>query len=603
MKKTDTKFSVPPIVYFSDYSQNVFRLGAYDPLEVDLNFKVIGGKVAIQKVDSETLKNNAQCNATLKGAVYGIFKEDGTKLAEITTNESGYAKSDYLPSIGKLYIQEIKQSNGYKLDPTKYYVELTNGNLEPTVQVKEEIIKGRIKLTKLDSETNACKAQGEATLKGAVYKIVNSKGEVDDTLTIGDDCTATSKLLPYGNYKIFEETSSVGYYIDGKSYDVFVNGETTFNVTSKEQVIKGKIKINKVDSETNSCTAQGQATLKGAVYEILDLKGNVVDTITIGDDCTATSKYLPYSRYKIREKKQSQGYYIDTNVYSANITEDNIINITSKEQVIKNYISILKQYDYVDGTTQFLNAEANIKFEIFYPDGTKYGEITTDKNGYATLDIPYGVWKFHQVNSNTGFEKIYDFYITVDEGSELEQYYNILNNKLSAYLQVFKIDSETGKTIELADTTFKILNVDTNKYVSQYVGGKVYSEFKTDENGKFITYLKLEAGNYKLIEISSPKSYLINTEGLPFTIGDNTHYNYTTYGAFITVYFKDTPIKGQLEINKEGEKFTINNGSFSYENVALENVVFNIYADDKGSTSKYWMCFLYFYHILFLYIS
>lgn len=117
MKKTDTKFSVPPIVYFSDYSQNVFRLGAYDPLEVDLNFKVIGGKVAIQKVDSETLKNNAQGNATLKGAVYGIFKEDGTKLAEITTNESGYAKSDYLPSIGKLYIQEIKQSNGYKLDP------------------------------------------------------------------------------------------------------------------------------------------------------------------------------------------------------------------------------------------------------------------------------------------------------------------------------------------------------------------------------------------------------------------------------------------------------------------------------------------------------
>ena len=585
LTKTDTRFSVPPIVYFSDYSQNVFRLGAYDPLDVELNFEVIGGKIAIQKVDSQNLTNVAQGNATLQGAVYGIFKEDGTKLAEITTNDSGYAKSDYLPSIGKLYIQEIKQSNGYKLDGTKYYVELTNGNLEPTVQVKEEVIKGRIKITKLDSETNACKAQGEATLKGAVYKIVNSKGEVVDILTIGDDCTATSKELPYDNYKILEEKSSVGYYIDSKSYDVFVNGETTFNVTSKEQVIKGKIKINKVDSETNSCTAQGQATLKGAVYEILDLKGNVVDTLIIGDDCSATSKYLPYSRYKIREKKESQGYYIDTNIYSANITEDNVITITSKERVIKNYISILKQYDYVDGTTQFLNAEANIKFEIYYPNGTKYGEIITDKNGYATLDIPYGVWKFHQANSNTGFEKIYDFYITVDENSELEQYYNILNNKLSAYLQVFKVDSETGKTIELADTTFKILNVDTNKYVSQYVGGKVYSEFKTDETGKFITYLKLEAGNYKLIEVSSPKSYLINTEGLPFTIGDNTHYNYTTYGAFITVYFKDTPIKGQVEVNKTGEQFVPNDGSFSYEKIALENVVYNIYADEDIKTA------------------
>lgn len=356
-------------------------------------------------------------------------------------------------------------------------------------------------------------------------------------------------------------------------------------MTSKEQVIKGKIKINKVDSENNSCTAQGQATLKDAVYEILDSKGNVVDTITIDENCSATSKYLPYGHYKIKEKNSSKGYYLDKNIYNVNITEDKVINITSKEEVIKNYISILKQYDYVDGNTQFLNAESNIRFEIFYPDGAKYGEVITDKNGYATLDIPYGVWKFHQVNSNTGYEKIYDFFITVDENSKLEQYYNILNNKLSAYLQVFKTDSETGKTIALADTTFKILNVDTNKYVSQYVGGKVYSEFKTDETGKFITYLKLEAGNYKLIEISSPHGYLLDKNGLPFTIGDNTYYNYTTYGAFITVYFKDTPIKGQVEINKEGEKFTPNNGSFSYENVALKDVVFNIYAAEDIKTA------------------
>ena len=488
LTKSDTRFSVPPIVYFNDHSQNVFRLGAYDPMEVNLNFEVIGGKVAIQKVDSETLETTAQGSATLNGAVYGVYKEDGTKLTEITTNGNGYVKSDYLSSIGKLYVQEIKPSTGYKLDTTKYYFELTNGNLEPTIQVKE-------------------------------------------------------------------------------------------------QVIKGRIKIEKLDSETNSCKAQGQATLKGAIYEILDLKGNVVDTLTIGDDCTATSKYLPYSQYKIREKSQSKGYYIDTNIYDANITEENIITITSKEQVIKNYISILKQYDYVDGTTQFLNAEANVKFEIYYPDGKKYGEITTDKNGYATLNIPYGVWKFHQVNTHTGFEKIYDFFITVDENSELEQSYNILNNKLSAYLQVFKIDSETWKTIALANTTFKILNVDTNQYVSQFVGGKVYSEFKTDESGKLVTYLKLEAGNYKLIETSSPKSYLINTDGLLFSIGNDTHYSYTTYGAFITVNFKDTPIKGQVEVNKTGEKFNINNGTFNYEEIALENVVYNIYADEDIKSS------------------
>ena len=334
-EKKATKYEIPPIVYFSDHSQNVMRVGSYDPVKAKFTLKVIGGKVVIQKVDSESLTVNAQGNATLQGAVYGVFKEDGTKLTELTTNATGYVKSDYLSSIGKLYIQEIKPSVGYKLDSTKYYVELTSDNLEPTVQVKEEVIKGKIKITKFDNETNTCKAQGEATLFGAKYKIVNSKGEVVDTITIGDDCTATSKDLPYGNYKVIEEKSSVGYYIDVNSYNVFINSEKIFNVTSKEQVIKGKIKIKKVDSENNSCIAQGQASLKGAIYEILDLKGNVVDTITIGDDCTATSKYLPYGHYKIKEKTSSKGYYLDKNVYTVNIIEDIIINVTSEEAILK----------------------------------------------------------------------------------------------------------------------------------------------------------------------------------------------------------------------------------------------------------------------------
>ena len=188
------------------------------------------------------------------------------------------------------------------------------------------------------------------------------------------------------------------------------------------------------------------------------------------------------------------------------------------------------------------------------------------------MNLPYGVWKFHQVNTTTGYEKIYDFYITVNETSEKEQYYNILNNTLYAYLQVIKVDSETGKTIAIANTTFKILDTDTNQYVSQYVGGKVYSEFKTDENGKMITYLKLPAGNYKLIEVSAPNGYLKDKDGLKFTIGNDTHYSYTTYGAFITVTYKNTPIKGQLEIKKTGENLVIKDGKYTYKDKKLSAV-------------------------------
>ena len=354
-------------------------------------------------------------------------------------------------------------------------------------------------------------------------------------------------------------------------------------------VIGGKIKITKVDSETNTTNPQGQATLVGAKYNVIDSSGKVVDTLTIGSDSTAITGHMPLGTYTIKEVSPSTGYYLNNTTYTATVNSSDTVNITVKEDVIKNYISILKQYDYVNGNTTFLNAEANITFEIFYPDGSKYGEIKTDKNGYATLNIPYGVWKFHQVNTTTGFEKIYDFYITVDENSEKEQYYNILNNKISAYVRVVKKDSETGKTIAIPNVKFKIQNTDTKQYVSQYVGGKVYDSFMTDENGVFTTYLPMEAGNYKLVEIESPKGYLLSKDGVEFTIGENTEYNYTTYGAIVVVEFDNTPIKGQVEIFKNGEKFVVEDGTFSYKDISLKGIKFNIYADEdiKSADGNY----------------
>lgn len=580
-------------LYYLTGAQAVMNAGNLDPVNVSFNIQVLGGRVSINKVDNKTLLSSPQGKATLSGAVYGVYKNDGTKVTEMITDSNGNATSGYLPSLGEYYIQEIRPSVGYKLDTTKYSVNITSTNLNPTIQVREQVIEGRIRISKYDSETNTCKSQGEGTLVGAKYQVLNSGGVIVDTLTIGNDCMATSKLLPYDTYRIKEIETSQGYYIDNNIYTVTINSETILNVTSKEQIIKGRIKVIKYDYDNNSCTSSGQATLIGAKYQILDIYENVVDNLIIGNDCTATSKLLPFGHYKVKEISPSKGYEIDTSIYDENIISSSTINVLSKEKVIKNYISILKQYNFVDENTTFLNAESGIIFEIFYPDGRLYNTITTDKNGYASIEIPYGIWKFHQVNTNTGFEKIYDFFITVDENSSKEQYYNILNNKLSAYLKVIKVDEETGKTIAIANTTFKILNTDTNQYVSQFVAGKVYNTFKTNEEGIMTTYLKLEAGNYKLIEVSSPHGYLLSQTDLAFSIGENTHYSYTTYGAFITVHFKNMPIKGQVKIEKLGEKFIITNGSFTFKNVHLDNIVFNIYADEdiKSADGNY----IYYY--------
>ena len=428
------------------------------------------------------------------------------------------------------------------------------------------------------TDTNGVLGNYSVSVSGANYNVSGNNLTITPTQS-GNITLTLRKNMPY--------SSEAKIFVGDKIQNMLVPG-TTDPVVAQVKINSylGEVSLKKVDKETGS-QPQGQSVLSNAVYGVYEIETNkLVTKITTDANGNGKSdKVLKYGNYYLQEISPSKGYYLDNTKYNFDSKGQVLVSKEVKEQVIKNYISILKQYDYVDGTTQFLNAEANITFEIYYPNGTKYGEVTTDKNGYATLEIPYGVWKFHQVNTNTGFEKIYDFYITVDENSPLEHYYNILNNKLSAYLKVIKVDIETNKTIELANTSFKIYNIDTKKYVSQYVSGKVYDTFYTDETGTLTTYLKLEAGNYKLVEINSPNGYLKENNGLDFTIGENTKYNYTTYGAFITVFFKNTPIKGQIEVNKTGESFKVENGSFNYETIKLSGVKFEVYADEDILTS------------------
>ena len=429
------------------------------------------------------------------------------------------------------------------------------------------------------TDTNNVLGNYNVSVSGANYNVDGNKLTIVPTKDGAIDITL-SKKMPYNSaYKLFVGDGIQNMMIPG----------TTDPVIAKIRVNSyySSVEINKKDDETKTSVAQGQATLKGAVYGVYKTDGTLVTKITTDENGYGKSaNVLSYGSYYLKEITPSEGYLLDNTKYDFDSKAVELSNLDVYETVVKNYISILKQYEFVDENTTFLNAENGIQFEIYYPDGTLYDTITTDKNGYATLDIPYGVWKFHQVNSTTGFEKIYDFFITVDYNSEKEQYYNILNNALSAYLQVFKTDIETGKTIALANTTFKIYNKDTKQYVSQFVGGKVYSEFKTDENGVFVTYLKLVAGNYKLIETDSPKGYVLDKNGLDFTIGDDTHYAYTTYGPFITVYYKNTPIKGQIEISKSGELFEIDNDTFNYNGrKSLEGIVYNIYAEEDIKSS------------------
>jgi hypothetical protein len=104
LTKSGNRYGSPIELYYATSSQNVIKRGDIDPIRIVKKVTVFGGDVKIHKTDSETKNNKAQGEATLKGAIYGIYKEDGTKVGTITTNDDGTTKSDYLPSLGRYYL-------------------------------------------------------------------------------------------------------------------------------------------------------------------------------------------------------------------------------------------------------------------------------------------------------------------------------------------------------------------------------------------------------------------------------------------------------------------------------------------------------------------
>ena len=385
------------------------------------------------------------------------------------------------------------------------------------------------------TDTNNLLGNYNISVTGANYSVDGNNLTITPTVN-GNITVKLTKQMPYSSeYKIFTVEGKQNMMVPG-SVDPVV---ASFKINS----YLGSLEMVKADRDTEK--AQGQATLKGAIYGIYNTDGTEVARITTDENGYAKSgNVLSYGSYYLKEITPSNGYYLDSSKYDFDSKGQATVSMNVTEEVVTNYVSILKQYEYINGNTEFLTAEKNIKFEISYPDGNILTTITTDKNGYATFDLPFGVWKFHQVNSSPNYEKIYDFYVTVDYESEKEQYYNILNNKLAAYVEIVKKDAETGKIIKLADTSFKILNT------------------------------------YKIVEIKTPKGYLINKDGVSFSIDDESNYKYTSYGLIVTVDFVDQAIKGQIEINKKGEKAVIENNSITYEEIPLNKVKFEIHASE-----------------------
>ena len=292
---------------------------------------------------------------------------------------------------------------------------------------------------------------------------------------------------------------------------------------------KFNVTVTKSDYETG--TAQGDASLAGAVYGIYN-DGQLVDTyITDANGQFTTKYYICGYDWTIREISPSEGYLLDTTVHKVGAepelytVERNSTANDVNEQVIKGNIAIIKHTD--DGETQIETPETGAVFEVYLKSAGSYEAaketerdiLTCDENGFAqTKDMPYGIYTVKQTSGWEGRELMKPFDVFINKDGNTYRY--LINNaNFESYIKIVKKDAETGNTIPYAGVGFQIYDPNGNLVSMTFTYPEVTTidTFYTTADGKLITPQTLEYGTgYSLVEVQAP--YVLNSEPVYFDV-------------------------------------------------------------------------------------
>ena len=369
-------------------------------------------------------------------------------------------------------------------------------------------------------------------------------------------------------------------YTSGESQKMMSTGTVdNIEVKLKVKLFGGTLEVIKFDKDNNSEVPQGDASLKGAIYELYDEEGNIKDTIITGTKNIIEN--IPLGKYVLKEKTASKGYLLDTNEYNIEITKDNLnVKLNVYEEVIKRKVEIFKVL--AANTTGELTPEENITFEIYNKWKELVAIITTDEDGYASVTLPYGIYTFKQTTSTKNYYKVEDFTINISERDERPIYKLLSDSEIRAKVRIVKKDKDTKETIKDSNIKFKIFDVTNNKYLSlnvSYPENKETTIFEVDKNGIFITPIGLSPGNYILEEVEEyTDGYLYNPEKIPFTIGESSSFIEENGETYLEISFYNQRVKGQINITKYGEELVIKDNTYNYKETPLEGIIFHLYA-------------------------
>lgn len=515
-----------------------------------------------QKVEVSVVKKDAETQATVEGAVFGLYaKEDilahgevivkaDTLIGKVLSDENGKAVFMNDLPFGRYYIKEEAAPDGYV--SSDKVIEVTaeyQGQEIPVVELSSEYENKptKISIKKTDLTTGV-------ELEGAKLTVLDNDGNVVDSwtsvkgeehlierLTVGETYTLREELAPYGYLKAEEVTFTVEDTAEIQKVEMKDDVPTgTLIINKKGEFLEDVTLADTIGGWISHIFEYITGALKDVTFEVYALedikaadgesedyykKDELIATITTDETGIAKLSDLPLGKYYVKEKETAEGYVLDGEIREIDLTyvDQDTSEVTwsgdwqnNRQKVEVTVLKKEKDSDRVlEGAVFALAAKEDITNkdgDVILEAGTVIEEKATDEDGKLTFeaDLPIGFsYTVKETSPAPGFattDEIQEFTFTAESSEKATVFYEFTFEDEPTVFEFTKTSLTTGEEIEGAKLT---VTDENGKVVDEWVSGKEPHIIKELVVGQ----------TYTMTEILPALGY-VTAESIRFTVED-----------------------------------------------------------------------------------
>lgn len=356
----------------------------------------------------QIIKSDESSGKRISGVRFEVRKVNGEIVGTYTTDSDGVI---YLPEIesGWYTVTELKVAPGYLLDTASHRIEVKDGQTA-TLEITNHK-SSRILLHKVDKDTGK-------GIYGAVFLLYDSNhNPIGEYVTDQDGYIYADDGLADGRYYLREIKAADGYVLDPELKTIYLRYGSTTEIEWTNTPIRGQIQIVKKSADYNPTNGlPAGSLLEGAVFEVYDKAGNVVDTIRTDRNGRATSKLLPLSRYTIREVRSPAFYSANPTVMTAYLDhEGQIVTFEVTNASVNTGVAIKKTGPSevmpdqpIRYTFSQIGNTSNIALDSFYWRDTLPAQVTVNRLVTGTYNQAQNYKIVYKVNGAGAYRTLAD---------------------------------------------------------------------------------------------------------------------------------------------------------------------------------------------------